>query len=66
MAAFDAMDDECRHDNLVAMEWQARKYPRKSAAHLSLVHSASSASLVQLALDVVPNPSAPFFIKGIK
>lgn len=39
MAAFDAMDDRRRQYNLIAMEGQARRFPRKGRAILSLVHT---------------------------
>ena len=37
LEAFRKMDDECRRDNLIAMEGQARRYPRHVKPTLRLV-----------------------------
>jgi len=37
LAAYRAMDDECRSDNLRAMEGQAKRFPRYVAPVLRLV-----------------------------
>lgn len=58
IAAFHAMDDDCRRDNLIAMEGLALAFPKRGRAKLSLVHSSDLLAGVHQIPDVL-NDYAP-------